>query len=70
MNEVDRNAAFDKLEAFYDGVGMKTYDPIEKMGHKYGMESGSKETDQNFCLLGEVGIISIRFIMICMIRQR
>lgn len=48
MNEVDRNAAFDKLEAFYDGVGMKTYDPIEKMGHKYGMESGSKETDQNF----------------------
>ncbi|WP_288242679.1 RagB/SusD family nutrient uptake outer membrane protein [uncultured Bacteroides sp.] len=48
MNEADRNAAFDKLEAFCDGVGMKTYDPIEKMGHKYGMESGSKETDQNF----------------------
>jgi len=48
MTEADRNAAFDKLEAFYDGVNMKTYDPIEKMGHKYGMESGSKETDQNF----------------------
>lgn len=48
MNEADRNLAFDKLERLCEGVGIKTYDPIEKMGHKYGMESGSKETDQNF----------------------
>lgn len=48
MTEVERNAAFDKLEAFYNGVGIKTYNPIEKMGHKYGMDSGSKNTDQNF----------------------
>lgn len=48
MTEAERNAAFDKLEALRDGVGIKTYDPIEKMGHKYGMDSGSKDTDQNF----------------------
>ena len=48
MNEQEREESFNKLDAFYEGVGMKTYDPIEKMGHKYGMDSGSKAQDQNF----------------------
>ncbi len=48
MNEAERNEAFDKLEDFCQTVGIETYDPIEKMGPKYGMESGTKEVDQNF----------------------
>jgi len=48
MSEGERNAAFDKLEAFFNSAGIKTYDPIAKMGPKYGMESGTTEKDQNF----------------------
>lgn len=48
MNEAQRAIALEKLDAFFDGVHMESFDPIEKMGDKYGMDSGSKETDKNF----------------------
>ncbi|SCD21513.1 SusD family [Proteiniphilum saccharofermentans] len=50
MTESQRDAAFDKLDAFYDGVGMETVNPIQdsRMGHKYAMDSGTNVTDQNF----------------------
>lgn len=48
MNESERNAAFDRLEAFYKGVGMETFDPIEKMGDRYGMDSGDTKTAKNW----------------------
>ena len=64
MNEADRNLAFDKLERLCEGVGIKTMIRL-KMGHKYGMESGSKETDQNFlcCLERLVLYLSIHYDM-------
>lgn len=48
MDETEREIAFDKLDAFYAGVGMHTFDPIDEMGNKYGMDTGEKATDQNF----------------------
>ncbi|WP_294069708.1 RagB/SusD family nutrient uptake outer membrane protein [Proteiniphilum sp. UBA1028] len=50
MSETQRNAAFEKLDALYEGVGMETIDPIQdnRMGHKYAMDSGTKNTEQNF----------------------
>ena len=50
MNPADRNAAFDKLEAFYNAVGMQTIDPLEdqRLGDEYAMDSGTKETDKNY----------------------
>lgn len=50
MNEAQRNSAFEKLDAFYDGVGMQTVNPISdaRMGDKYAMDSGTKETEKNF----------------------
>lgn len=41
MNETEREVALNKLDEFYEGVNMKTYDPIEKLGDKYGMGFGS-----------------------------
>ena len=48
MNETEREVALNKLDDFYEGVNMKTYDPIEKLGDKYGMDSGATEKDRNF----------------------
>lgn len=50
MSEGDRNAAFDKLEAAFNQLGIKTYDPlqVEEMGMKYALDCGTKTTDQNF----------------------
>ena len=48
MNETEREVALNKLDEFYEGVNMKTYDPIEKLGDKYGMDSGATEKDRNF----------------------
>ena len=50
MNDQQRDAAFDKLEEFYNGVGMKTINPAnpDEMGYKYGLDTGDKATDQNF----------------------
>ncbi len=50
MSEAQRSAAFDKLDALYDGVNIETVDPIKdnRMGHKYAMDSGTNVTDQNF----------------------
>lgn len=48
MNDAERDAAFDKLEAFYNSVGMQTFDPKDVMGDKYAMDSGTKDTDKNW----------------------
>lgn len=48
MTESARNAAFDRLEALCEGAGIRTYDPISKMGPKYGVESSNNVRDQNF----------------------
>lgn len=50
MNEAERNAAFDELEAFYESVGMETIDPLQdnRMGIRYGMDSGETETAKNW----------------------
>lgn len=50
ITEAARTAAFDKLDAFYDGTAIETVNPIEdsRMGHKYAMDSGSNIQDQNF----------------------
>ena len=50
MSEAERNSAFDELEAFYESVGMETIDPLQdsRMGDRYGMDSGTTETAQNW----------------------
>lgn len=48
MNEAARNAAFDKLEAFYAAAGLQTVDPHTALGAKYGMDSGGNTKEQNF----------------------
>ena len=48
MNESQRDAAFDKLEAFYASVGLTTIDPFTTIHKKYGMDSGSSLENQNY----------------------
>ncbi len=48
MTETARNAAFDKLDAFYAGVGMQTGDPSTLLGAKYGMDRGTDVKSQGF----------------------
>ncbi|MCD8166115.1 MAG: RagB/SusD family nutrient uptake outer membrane protein [Bacteroides sp.] len=49
MSEADRNAEFDKLDAFYASVGFVTEDPMEgSMGPQYAMDSGSSAPDRSY----------------------
>lgn len=49
MNETARNAAFDKLDEFYENTGLVTEDPVNgTMGPKYGMDSGSGAADRAY----------------------
>ncbi|MDR3219319.1 MAG: RagB/SusD family nutrient uptake outer membrane protein [Dysgonamonadaceae bacterium] len=48
MSDAERNAAFDKLDAFYTNNGFVTNDAITAMGTKYGMDSGTSNSDVNF----------------------
>lgn len=48
MSESQRNAAFDKLEAFYASTNLVTIDPYYAIDVKYGMDSGSSAENQNF----------------------
>ncbi|MDR0745538.1 MAG: RagB/SusD family nutrient uptake outer membrane protein, partial [Mediterranea sp.] len=49
MSDANRNAAFDKLDAFYTNAGLVTEDPVGgTMGHNYGMDSGSGASDRDY----------------------
>lgn len=48
MSESQREEALRKLDELYDGVGMESFNPVEKMGSKYGMDTGTTPKDQNF----------------------
>ena len=50
MSEAERNSAFDELEDFYEYAHMETIDPLQdpRMGDRYGMDSGTTETAQNW----------------------
>lgn len=48
MTVAERNAAFDKLEAFFAANDVKTIDPQTVMGDLYAVESGSTIQQQNF----------------------
>ncbi|NDW12201.1 RagB/SusD family nutrient uptake outer membrane protein [Bacteroides sp. 214] len=48
MSEAERNAAFDKLDAFYANTGITTVDLYTAVDKKYGMDSGSSAENQNF----------------------
>lgn len=49
MDEAARNAAFDKLDAFYANAGLVTENPVGgTMGFKYGMDAGSGVLDRDY----------------------
>ncbi|MDR1884321.1 MAG: RagB/SusD family nutrient uptake outer membrane protein [Prevotella sp.] len=49
MDDAARNAAFDKLDQFYTSAGLVTENPDGgTMGFKYGMDSGSGNTDRDY----------------------
>jgi hypothetical protein len=49
MTDAERNAAFDKLDAFYASAGLVTEDPNNGiMTSKYGMDSGSSAVDRDY----------------------
>lgn len=48
MNESQREEALAKLDVLFDGVRMESFNPVDKMGPKYGMDTGTTEKDQNF----------------------
>ena len=65
MNEAERNAAFDKLEAFYASSGLKTVwaHDLPPQLLKYGVNIGSGNTDKNylFSWRGWYGIFPIHY---------
>ena len=48
MTDAERNAAFEKLEAFYTSNNLITQNAINAMGPKYGMDSGTSDSDKNW----------------------
>jgi hypothetical protein len=51
MDDNARNAAFDKLDAFYKNAGLITENPVGGiMGFKYGMDSGTANNDRDYLL--------------------
>lgn len=48
MTDAERNAAFEKLEAFYTSNNLVTQNAINAMGPKYGMDSGTSDSDKNW----------------------
>jgi hypothetical protein len=49
MADVARDAAFDKLDAFYANAGLVTENPVGgTMGFKYGMDSGTSNADRDY----------------------
>ncbi|MDR2147286.1 MAG: RagB/SusD family nutrient uptake outer membrane protein [Tannerella sp.] len=65
MNDAERNAAFDKLEAFYASSGLKTVwaHDLPPQLLKYGVNIGSSNTDRNylFCWRGWYGVFPVHY---------